>query len=126
MALRGIRGAITVSEDGRDEILTKTRDLLMAIQDANPSLRTCDIGSAFFSVTADITSAYPAEAARKMGWDQVPLLCLQEIPVIGSLPFCVRILIHWNTNLAQGDIHHMYLGKAKVLRPDLAVEKECG
>lgn len=123
MALRGIRGAITVSVDGREEVLAETRHLLVAIQEANPGLHPSDIGSAFFSVTADIASAFPAEAAREIGWDQVPLLCFQEIPVSGSLPLCVRVLIHWNTNLTQGDIHHVYLGKAKVLRPDFEMER---
>ena len=121
MAFRGIRGAITVSRDGREEILAETRHLLMAIQEANPGLRSTDIGSVFFSVTADITSAFPAEAARNFGWDQVPLMCFQEIPVSGSLPLCIRVLIHWNTDLGQADIHHVYLGMAKTLRPDLAM-----
>ena len=123
MGLRGIRGAITVSNDGREGVLAETRHLLLAMQEANPSLHSSDIGSAFFSVTADITSAFPAEAAREIGWDQVPLLCFQEILVSGSLPLCIRVLIHWNTNLAQGDIHHVYLGKAKVLRPDLEMDR---
>jgi chorismate mutase len=123
MALRGIRGAITVSNDGREEVLSETRHLLLAIQEANPQLTPFDIGSAFFSVTADIVSAFPAEAAREIGWSQVPLLCFQEIPVSGSLPLCIRVLIHWNTDLPQGDIHHVYLGKAKVLRPDLEMER---
>ena len=122
MALRGIRGAITISVDGHEEILTETRHLLLAIQKANPSLHPSDIGSAFFSVTSDITSAFPAAAAREIGWTQVPLLCFQEIPVSGSLPLCIRVLIHWNTDLTQGDIHHVYLGQAKVLRPDLEME----
>ncbi len=119
MSLRGIRGAITVSMDEHEEVLAETRKLLVAIQKANPGLHTSDIGSAFFSVTADISSAFPAEAARAIGWDQVPLLCFQEIPVSGSLPLCIRILIHWNTDLEQRDIHPVYLGQAKALRPDL-------
>jgi len=119
MAVRGIRGAVTVSKDERDEVLAETRHLLMAIHEANPDLRPSDIGSAFFSATSEITSAFPAEAARDIGWGQVPLLCFQEIPVSGSLPLCIRVLIHWNTELAQGEIHHVYLGKAKALRPDL-------
>jgi chorismate mutase len=123
MALRGIRGAITISADARDEVLVETRHLLLAIQEANPQLKPSDIGSAFFSVTADITSAFPAEAAREMGWGQVPLLCFQEIPVAGSLPLCIRVLIHWNTDLVQSAIHHVYLGKARILRPDLELER---
>ena len=123
MALRGIRGAITVTANDHTEILAKTRQLLAAILAANPSLEPAEIGSAFFSVTADLNSAFPAEAARKYGWDRVPLLCFQEIPVPGSLPLCIRTLIHWNTDLAQDQIHHVYLDSAKVLRPDLSMEE---
>jgi len=122
MALRGIRGATTVSSDGRDQVLAETRHLLLAILEANLDLNPADIGSVFFSVTEDIVSAFPAEAAREIGWDQVPLLCFREIPVSGSLPLCVRVLIHWNTDLQQSDIHPVYLGKAKILRPDLEIE----
>jgi chorismate mutase len=123
MALRGIRGATTVSSDGRDEVLAETRHLLQVIQETNPDLNPADIGSVFFSVTADIASAFPAEAAREIGWDQVPLLCFREIPVSGSLPLCIRVLIHWNTDLSQSDIHPVYLGKAKALRPDLEIAR---
>ena len=123
MAIRGIRGAITVTRDEREEILEKTRELLTAMQVANPTLQPAEIASAFFSVTADIQSAFPAEAARQIGWHRVPLLCFQEIPVPGSLPLCIRILIHWNTGLAQGDIQHVYLGAARALRPDLSTER---
>jgi len=122
MGLRGIRGATTVCSDSRDEVLVETRRLLLAIQEANPELNPVDIGSAFFSVTADIVSVFPAEAAREIGWDQVPLLCFREIPVSGSLPLCIRVLIHWNTDLPQSDIHPVYLGKAKMLRPDIQIE----
>ncbi len=119
MALRGIRGAITVNHDQRDEILPATRRLLQEIQAANPTLVVSEIASAFFSVTADICSAFPAEAAREIGWDQVPLMCLQEIPVPGSLPLCIRILVQWNTDLPQPEIHHVYLEKARSLRPEI-------
>ena len=122
MALRGIRGAITISVDSHEEVLAKTKELLIAVQKANPGLHPADIGSVFFSVTADITSAFPAEAARSMGWDQVPLLCFQEIPVLDSLPLCIRVLVQWNTDLSQFKIHPVYMGQAKALRPDLLLE----
>ena len=71
-----------------------------------------------------IASAYPALAARQMGWDLVPMMCAREIPVKGSLPLCIRVLIHWNTNKQQSEIKHVYLRNAVQLRPDLvAVEK---
>ncbi len=120
MTTRGIRGATTVSADDKEEVLSATQELLRAILEANPSLRTEDIASAVFTVTEDIVSAYPALAARQIGWDLVPMLCAREIPVPNSLPLCIRVLIHWNTELPQADIHHVYLRDAVKLRPDLA------
>lgn len=120
MMLRGIRGATTIEEDQFEAILTATRDLIQAIQQANPTLQTDDIASVLLTATPDITSAFPALAARQLGWDQVPLMCAQEISVRGGLPRCIRVLIHWNTSLPHNDIHHVYLRQAAVLRPDLA------
>lgn len=120
MTTRGIRGATTVSADDKEEVLSATQELLRAILEANPSLRTEDIASAVFTVTEDIASAYPALTARQIDWDLVPMMCAREIPVPGSLPLCVRVLIHWNTELPQADIHHVYLRDAVKLRPDLA------
>ena len=119
MSCRGIRGAISVEKDERIEILNKTKLLLSSIFDANPGLLSQDIASILFSVTDDITSVYPAVSAREMGLTQVPLMCFKEIPVTGSLPFCVRVLVHWNTDNPQSEIHHVYLGDARGLRPDL-------
>ena len=119
MTTRGIRGATTIEVDTEENILTYTQELLLKIQTANPDLKPGDIGSAVFTVTGDITAAFPARAARMIGWDQVPLICAQEIPVEGSLPRCIRILIHWNTEKNQADIQHVYLHKAAQLRPDL-------
>jgi chorismate mutase len=120
MAMRGIRGATTVEQDSAEEILSATRDLLLAILSANPSLRPDDIASIFFTLTEDLRSVYPAAAAREMGWGEVPLICAQEIPVVGSLPKCIRVMIHWNTDLKQHDVHPVYLREAVQLRPDLA------
>lgn len=119
MAIRGIRGAITVDMDAPEHILAATRELLEAILNANPTLRCEDIASALFTVTDDLHSAYPALAARQMGWDLVPMMCAREIPVPGGLPRCVRVLLHWNTDLPQDAVHHVYLREAMVLRPDL-------
>ncbi len=119
MSTRGVRGAIQVSENRAEIILAATKELLNAILDANPTLRVEDIASVFFSVTPDLQAAFPAQAARELGWDQVPLMCMCEIPVPNSLPRCVRILLLWNTDLPQSEIHHVYLGGASILRPDL-------
>jgi len=119
MTTRGIRGATTVEADDPDQVLAATRQLLEAVLQANPGLQTGDIASAVFTVTDDITSAFPALAARRMGWEAVPMLCTREIPVPGSLPLCIRILIHWNTRRKQSEIRHVYLREAVRLRPDL-------
>jgi chorismate mutase len=78
-----------------------------------------DVASAFFTVTPDLTAAFPARAAREIGWQHVALLDAQEIPVPGSLPRCVRVLVHWNTDRSQEQIQHVYLRGAAALRPDL-------
>jgi chorismate mutase len=119
MAIHGIRGAITVASDTSEEILAGTRELLEAIARINPGLDKEDIASAIFTVTDDLASVHPALAARQMGWDHVPMMCAREIPVPGSLPRCIRVLLHWNTDRSQGDIKHVYLRDAVRLRPDL-------
>ena len=119
MAIRGIRGATTVSADEPDLILEATRELLEAILDANESMRPDDVGSALFTVTEDLASTFPAQAARQMGWSLVPMLCAREIPVPGSLPKVIRVLVHWNTDVPQSEITHVYLRDAVKLRPDL-------
>ncbi len=119
MSLRGVRGATTVAHDRAEEILSATRELLEAILQANPSLQADDLASAIFTTTADLHSAYPAQAARELGWSDVPLMCAQEIPVPDGLPLCIRVLLHWNTELPQPAIRHVYLKEAVRLRPDL-------
>jgi chorismate mutase len=124
MMTRGIRGAITIESDIQENVLSATSELLNAIVASNPGLKTDSIGSAFFTVTDDIASTYPALAARQMDWDQVPMMCAREIPVTGSLSLCIRVLIHWNTDKTQKEIRHVYLRDAIKLRPDLVNERE--
>jgi chorismate mutase len=119
MPVRGIRGAISVTEDRAIAILDCTRSLLIAIQQANPGLRTENIASVWFTTTPDLTAVAPARAARDLGWTLVPLMCAMEMPVAGSLPCIIRVLVHWNTDLPQTAVHHVYLGAAAALRPDL-------
>jgi chorismate mutase len=119
MSVRGVRGAITVKDDEPEKILAATRQLLSAIIQANPLLQPDDLASVFFTVTDDLHSTYPAQAARQLGWVNVPLLCTREIPVPGGLPHCIRVLLHWNTELPQPAVHHIYLEEAVRLRPDL-------
>ncbi len=118
MACRGIRGATTVEANTAEAILDATGELLAAMVEAN-GLAAEDIASALFTVTADLDAAFPAQAARQLGWHQVPLLDAIEIPVPGSLPRCVRVLLHWNTSRGQAEIRHVYLRGAAGLRPDL-------
>lgn len=120
MSLRGVRGATVVQEDTAEIILKATRELLLAIQKANPELEPEDIASCIFTTTEDLTSEFPAKAARQIGWEDVPLICAQEIPVSNSLNKCIRVLIHWNTDLSTKQIQHVYLGEAGKLRPEWA------
>ena len=119
MPIRGIRGATTVPADEPELILEATRELLEAILNANKGMQPEDVGSAIFTVTDDLASTFPAQAARQMGWGLVPMMCAREIPVPGSLRRVIRVLVHWNTELPQNDITHIYLKDAVKLRPDL-------
>ena len=122
MAVRGIRGATTCNEDA-GSVLSAASELLSAIVEANPSLQPEEIVSILFTATGDLNTVYPAKAAREMGWTEIPLMCVQEMNVSGSLPHCIRVLILWNTDLAQSAVRHVYLHDARQLRPDLTYEK---
>src|SRR5512139_1292298 len=98
MPVRGIRGAIDVVNDSPENVLSAVCELLEAILLANPALKPADLASVLFTVTDDLLSVFPAQAARQMGWGDVPLMCAREIPVPGGLPRCVRVLLHWNTD----------------------------
>ena len=119
MPIRGIRGATTVAADEPELILQATRELLEEILSENEGMRPEDVASAIFTVTDDLASTFPAQGARQMGWGLVPMLCAREIPVPNSLPRVIRVLVHWNTDLAQDQITHVYLRDAVKLRPDL-------
>lgn len=125
MHVRGIRGATTAESNTPQAILTATRDLLAHLVREN-QIETGDVAAVFFTATPDLTAAYPAEAARQMGWQTVPLLSFADIAVPGALPRCVRVLILWNTPRAQEAIVHVYLRGAEALRPDLSVPSQGG
>ncbi len=118
MVCRGVRGAITVEENTAAAIKAATQELLEQIVATN-ALDMTDVASVIFTATSDVDAVYPAVVAREMGWVNTPLLCMQEMAVQGSLPRCIRVLLHWNTDHAQADIHHIYLGEARALRPDI-------
>jgi chorismate mutase len=119
MPIRGIRGATTVTADEPELILQATRELLEEILAENEGMTPEDVASAIFTVTDDLASTFPAQGARQMGWGLVPMLCAREIPVPNSLSRVIRVLVHWNTDLPQDQITHVYLREAVKLRPDL-------
>jgi chorismate mutase len=106
-----------VARNDADEILTATDELLRTLIEAN-GLQPDDIVSALFTVTRDLDAAFPARAAEEFGWNIVALLHATEIPVPGSLPKCIRLLIHAYTARTRAEIKHCYLRGATVLRPD--------
>lgn len=118
MAIRGIRGATTVSTNSKEEIIEKTGELLKEIGERN-DLSPEDIASITFSVTEDLDAEFPAVAARKLEWLYTPLFCTREIPVPGSLEKCIRVLLHVNSEKPQKEMVQIYLYEAKKLRPDL-------
>ena len=119
MRVRGLRGAISVPANTREEILAATRELLSEILRVNEIDEFDDLASIIFTTTPDLNAVFPAEAARELGMSQVPLICASEIAVPGRLSRCVRVLIHWNTTRSQKDVVHVYLREAKTLRPDI-------
>jgi len=116
---RGVRGATTVQQDDRDQILLATRQLL-ALMIRRNEIESSDVASVIFTVTQDLSAEFPALAARQLGWLEVPLLCAYELSVPKSLPKCIRVLLHWNTSKTQSEIEHVYLHDAEKLRPDLS------
>lgn len=118
MALRGIRGAITVSKNSKTAIIAATEELLKKMVKVN-GVKAENVASVIFSTTKDLNVAFPAEAARNLGWLYTPLLCTNEISVPHSLRKCVRILLHVNTSKSQKAMRHVYLKGAVRLRPDL-------
>lgn len=120
MAVRGIRGATTVTANERAAILAATRELLEEIVRRN-GLAPSDIASVWFTLTADLDAEFPAVAAREIGWGDVPLICGREVPVPGALERCLRVLVHWNTERTQAEIRHVFLHGARALRPEWGV-----
>ena len=118
MLCRGVRGATTVADNTREEILSATRQLVALMVRRN-GIESQDVASAIFTTTPDLDAEFPAMAARQLGWLEVPLLCGHEMTIPGSLPRCIRVLVHWNTDLPQNAIQHVYIRDAVKLRPDL-------
>jgi chorismate mutase len=116
--VRGIRGAVQVQANTPDAILDGARRLLTEMVRAN-GVEPDEVAAVVFTCTSDLDATFPAEAARSLGWDRVPLLCAQEIDVPGAMPRVLRVLMLVNTTLTQDEVVHVYLGEAERLRPDL-------
>jgi|SRR5690625_1935234 len=121
--IRGFRGATTVTENIESEISSETKKLLVHMIEKN-NIQPGDVSHVFFSVTNDLNNSFPAKVARELhGWTHVPVMCMQEINVPGSLKMCIRIMMVAKTDLQQDEIQHIFLNEAIKLRPDL-VQKE--
>lgn len=123
MVNRGIRGATTVTKNEEAEILRETVILLREIVERNDVVAE-NISNVWITMTNDLDSTFPARAIREIeGWEMVPLMCSTEIPVKGSLPKCIRLMVQINTDKSQREIRHVYLNEAQKLRPDLSESK---
>lgn len=115
--IRGVRGATRVERDEPSLVLAATRELLNEVLERN-DVTANEVTSAFFTVTPDLVSEFPARAARELGWDDVAMLCGVEIPVPGAMGRVVRVLLHVELPTGAG-ARHVYLNGAEELRPDL-------
>jgi len=122
MACRGIRGATTADSNTVGGILEASRELLQKMIDAN-DIRPEDVACAVFTTTPDLHAAFPATAARQLGWTDAALLCATEIDVPGALDSCIRILVLLNTEKSAAEVNHVYIRGAEDLRSDLSGTK---
>ncbi len=121
MYCRGIRGATTANHNDREEILAATTELLQLMVNLN-DLIVEDIASIIFTVTDDLDAAFPALAARQLGWNEIALMCMREIPVPNSLAKCIRVLLLVNTTRSASEMQHVYIRGASSLRPEFEPE----
>lgn len=122
MTVRGVRGATTVEEDREELIILETGKLVKQMAQIN-EIQAEDIVSVIVSATTDIKSAFPAKGVRTIdGWKYVPVMSTHEMDVPGSLPLCIRVMMHVNSSKSQQQIEHVYLNKAVILRPDLVAK----
>jgi chorismate mutase len=119
VAVRAVRGAIQVDANDRMSILAGTTELVTEVMGRN-QLTTDEVISVIFSATADLDAEFPALAARKLGFQEVPLLCCREIPVPTAMPRVVRLMMHVETDKSRAEIQHAYLRGAAALRLDIA------
>jgi chorismate mutase len=116
--IRALRGATTIDVDEKEHLFERVIALLEALFDRN-DIDHDDVVSVIMTATPDVHCAFPAEAARKFGLGDIPLLCAQELDVHGATPFCIRVLVHLATERTRPELHHVYLEGARNLRDDL-------
>ena len=121
MQVRGVRGATCAAANSKEAIVNATRQVLLRMV-ADNAIQPDDIASVFYSTTRDLNAEFPAIAARQLGWTDVPMMCMHEMEVPGSLPMCICVMIHWNTDRRPAEIRHVYTNGAERLRPDLVRE----
>jgi chorismate mutase len=119
MAVRALRGAVQVEANERAAILEGTAELVTEVMSRN-QLSTDQVISVIFSATDDLDAEFPALAARKLGFQEVPLMCCREIPVPGAMPRVVRLMMHVETDMTRPQVQHVYLRGAAALRLDIA------
>ncbi len=123
MSVRAVRGATQLDDDSRDHMLERVAEMVTDVMDAN-GLEVDDFISVIFTATSDLVSEFPAYAARRLGFGEIPLLCARELEIEGSMPRVVRMMAHVETDLPRAEITHVYLHGAAALRKDLTRVRE--
>jgi chorismate mutase len=118
MAVRAVRGATTLDVDAPDHIRERVKALMAALYERN-ALESDQVISAFVTATPDVTTFHPSTAVREFGLDDVPIIGAQELLIAGTLPRCVRVMLHVETDLSKAQLRHIFLEGASTLRPDL-------
>ncbi len=118
MAVRAVRGATQLDSDTREHMLERVAEMVTDVMESN-GLEVDDFISVIFTATSDLVSEFPAYAARRLGFGDIPLLCARELEIDGSMPRVVRMMAHVETDLPRADVTHCYLHGAAALRKDL-------
>ena len=123
MAVRAVRGATQLDTDDREHMLDRVAEMVLDVMESN-ALEVDDFISVIFTATSDLVSEFPAYAARRLGFGDVPLLCARELEIAGSMPRVVRMMAHVETDLTRGEVTHVYLHGAANLRRDLTKTRD--
>lgn len=123
MAVRAVRGATQLDEDTREHMLDRVAEMVLDVMASN-DLQVDDFISVIFTATSDLVSEFPAYAARRLGFGDVPLICARELEIAGSMPRVVRMMAHVETDLTRGEVTHVYLHGAANLRRDLTKTRD--